>query len=253
MEPSASHPRLCPGNARSAFTLVELLVCITVIGVLVTLALPALAGARSGAQRTASLANLRTIGQLFSLYASSSRELYPCPEPGREYTQMCDGAVVGPVPHWEAQTYYPFLLNDPAGWDEHRAAYLAPAARRDEPPGPFTCGFPPSYYYSRSFLARPSAWSGDSPPDPQLLRGAAAHEVHFPAVKVLAWEWELPYVRRDLRFQGPDLAEPTPMLFADTHAEQRIPARASAAVMNPFSGDVRRLANTPSGVHGWDY
>ena len=45
------------------FSLVELLVCMTIVVVLITLALPALRGPRESARRTGCLVNLRGVGQ----------------------------------------------------------------------------------------------------------------------------------------------------------------------------------------------
>lgn len=63
---------------RSAFTLVELLVVIGVIGVLVAILLPALAGARRSAQATQCASNLRQLGQGWMLYASDAGG-FACP------------------------------------------------------------------------------------------------------------------------------------------------------------------------------
>jgi prepilin-type N-terminal cleavage/methylation domain-containing protein len=62
---------------RRAFTLVELLVVIGIIAVLVGILLPALNKARDAARRTACLANLRSIGQLVTMYAVQSKGSVP--------------------------------------------------------------------------------------------------------------------------------------------------------------------------------
>ncbi len=71
--PPVAHP---PDDARG-FTLVELLVVIAIIAVLIALLLPSLRKAREQAERTACLANLRTIAQALHMYAGDSRGALP--------------------------------------------------------------------------------------------------------------------------------------------------------------------------------
>src|SRR5690348_14438918 len=60
-----------------AFTLVELLVVIGIIGVLMALLLPALEAAREHANTTRCATNLRSIGQALALYANENHGNYP--------------------------------------------------------------------------------------------------------------------------------------------------------------------------------
>jgi prepilin-type N-terminal cleavage/methylation domain-containing protein len=62
---------------RSAFTLIELLIVIVVVGVLVSFLLPAMADARRASRSVACLANLRTIGHALLDYTEGNRGILP--------------------------------------------------------------------------------------------------------------------------------------------------------------------------------
>ncbi len=62
---------------RSAFTILELLVVIGIIGVLLAIAIPAVQSVRESSKRTSCVYNLRHISQSIQLYTSSFRALPP--------------------------------------------------------------------------------------------------------------------------------------------------------------------------------
>lgn len=62
------------------FTLVELLVVISIIGLLISLLLPALAAARDEAQHAICASNLRSLGQGVFIYVDQYRGQYPIPD-----------------------------------------------------------------------------------------------------------------------------------------------------------------------------
>ena len=68
---------------RRAFTLVELLVVLAIIGILAALLLPALAQTKQKAQSTRCAANLRQWSLAYQMYASDDKGYLPAaPRPG---------------------------------------------------------------------------------------------------------------------------------------------------------------------------
>ena len=73
-----SQQRQIHGTRRAAFTLVELLVVLGIIGVLIALLLPSLNRARNHARRAHCAANLRSIGQALTMYVQHYRYYPAC-------------------------------------------------------------------------------------------------------------------------------------------------------------------------------
>lgn len=110
-------------SARAAFTLIELLIVVSIISVLIALLLPAIQSARENARRTQCCKNLMQIGIALANYASSHR-VYP---PG----VVNDRGPISNLPQgyhfgWAAQIL-PFL-DQPAAFNQfnfHESVYNA--------------------------------------------------------------------------------------------------------------------------------
>jgi prepilin-type N-terminal cleavage/methylation domain-containing protein len=242
-----------PRSVRFAFTLIEILVSIAVIALLLAILIPILARGRESASATKSLANLRSIDGGFDSYRTAYREFYPYPTPDMPYQHACDAATIS-FGHWLTHTSWPWIVQPVMPWKEWSGVMLAPGALKKRAAS--SCGDPTSYRYSSTFTARPEMWSPTSTASPEsLFAGTKHHDVLFPSQKALMWDWEMPYISRQKRFEGDDLAEKTPMLFSDSHAELRSPAAASAAAVNRSmpGTDPLRLRDTLDGVRGRDY
>lgn len=98
--------------ARRAFTLVELLVVIAIIGILISLALPALGAARSSSRACACLCRMRQLSLFTDLYADASKDLMPrsshsaaasrsAPWGYAFYESINNQAYDGPGPGWD--------------------------------------------------------------------------------------------------------------------------------------------------------
>jgi prepilin-type N-terminal cleavage/methylation domain-containing protein/prepilin-type processing-associated H-X9-DG protein len=106
---------------RAGFTLVELLVVIGIIALLIAILMPALAAAKSQANRLKCSSNLRTLGQVMFNYAQDNRGLIP-----RDYSRGVPGHIF-----WaEAFARYltkgiPDVPDSNSGRDQVLAPYLA--------------------------------------------------------------------------------------------------------------------------------
>jgi prepilin-type N-terminal cleavage/methylation domain-containing protein/prepilin-type processing-associated H-X9-DG protein len=111
-----------------AFTLVELLVVIGIIGVLVALLLPALVGSRIAARSIACQANLRQIGQGLIMYANAnSGWIIPFTSDPTAFAGVRGlGTNVPPSQRWPAKIFK-FHVPDPE--TDNPADYAPPTVR----------------------------------------------------------------------------------------------------------------------------
>lgn len=76
----SQYPKGSRARWSTAFTLIELLVVVAIIGLLISILLPALSAARKQARAAQCLAQLRVLGQGIAIYLNYSRDVLP---PGR--------------------------------------------------------------------------------------------------------------------------------------------------------------------------
>ena len=201
----AATPRIGPATSRPAFTLIELICVIFIIGLLIALLAPHLRGVRTRAERTIALSRLAEHGRAFAAYTGDFRDTWPyLTDPKATYTVFrAPGIDIG-VQYWMVYTWWHVPMSElvyKTSWRDD----VFRNSRRDPP------GHTP-FWYSCAFLADPGFFTKGRTGRDQW-RATRVDEVLFPSRKALVinssgWESE--------NFASQDL----PMVFADGSAEQ---------------------------------
>ncbi len=211
---------------------------------------------------------------VFEQYRGTFGDAYPFAKPvempqlpGEEvifFQWYPDGVMMATTDWFVLEWAWPAFTKSTAPWDEHYATWVSPGMETTLPTDPERMGIGDdenpgeneiSWRYANSFLADPKLFDPDgAAADDSLIRAVRGHEVVFPASKVLLWDTHLAYINKEPAVREGHWDAPTPMAFADTHAEIRNPLDAKAGVANPLRGGYdARLHNTPDGVRGADY
>lgn len=163
--------------ARRGFTLVELIVCVAVIAVLMSLSLPGLARSRGSASAAATLAKMRHHASVFAAYAGDHQDLMP------RYTDPYGKSRVGEAPDQVSVGYF-------GGF---RLWQLA-MARQYYGESPFSdtffvpTGDPErrvAFWYAAAFIADPAFWNEYTRRGPSQWRATRVGEVLYPSQKGL--------------------------------------------------------------------
>jgi prepilin-type N-terminal cleavage/methylation domain-containing protein len=199
-----------------AFTLIELLVVIAIISVLMTILLPALAGARRQAKATVGFANLRSMSQIMFVYTNDSKEDFLSPfRPGdrtagsawTDAIQMGDAGYrwgfAAIVPQWNTEFFAYYWYSYLAEWRNNTRcdeAMISPADAdlmsqlRQLRGNPETMDkkmlWPSDFVYSPTFWCDSDRYhrgARDAMIEP-LLKTASTGSVSSPSAKVLMFE-----------------------------------------------------------------
>lgn len=198
-------PRAKSATGRPAFTLIELICVIFIIGLLIALLAPQLRGVRKSAERTTAFARLAEHGRAFAAYTVDFRDTWPyLTDPNATYTVFRAPDIDIGVQYWMVYSWWHVPMSElvyKVSWKD--AVFRN--SRRD-PPGQTP------FWYSCAFLADPGFFTKGRTGRDQW-RATRVDEVLFPSRKALVinssgWESE--------NFATQDL----PMVFADGSAEQ---------------------------------
>ncbi len=264
-------PRGVPTFA--AFSLIELLVVISVISILIGISLPALSSATGTARELACVSNARQSGLAVALYANESEGHVPARwhdanlplGPGGEpQAQVVCGATWIRGPYFEGGRFWSAVLT--AQWNEVSPAWSCSGLKDDAELDPVVWGDPrrfalcdhsviaSTYSLSDAFLATPRFWSRGATQRLTDLKRQRLVDVRYPTLKVTLFETIVVH-RFGIGERLDDLPIPrTPMVFVDGHAAALNRDDAEPGVPNLFaSGEPHPIINTENGVHGRDF
>jgi prepilin-type N-terminal cleavage/methylation domain-containing protein len=179
-----------PGGAGApAFTLVEVLVSISVVAVLVALVVPSLRNVRETARDARVLATERQLLSSLALYSADHKEAFPYfHTEGDPLARPRIGDVV--IPHsyfWAGRVFWANLVC-PNYFDADLCLRTVDAER--DASVNVSEGLAPPTIRSRVWLtqtafAAPQYWDADAPPNDRLLRHTTHAELLYPASKGL--------------------------------------------------------------------
>jgi type II secretory pathway pseudopilin PulG len=249
-------------RAAPAFTLVEALVAIGILGILIAILAPALRGVRDAGRETVCLANLGTCHRDMMAFVESNGGAFPYQPAGKWVDASVEGdgsSAALSTSHFAFPSRWTDAVRGVAPWREHFEAWVCPGSAH-QPGEPWRIGESvgarrgdgaSSYHLSDAYRADPRVWMEGTEASDSLLRAVREHEVRSPAAKVLFFDAEMAHLDPLATEQEKDAR---PIGFGDGHA--RILKRSDAA--EPFpnvmaGGRAIRLHDTPGGVRGRDY
>lgn len=192
------HPmRYCKRYKYPGFTLIETLLVIALIGILIGLTLPYLAGARDKAREVSALSLIRGHGQILQMYSADYAGFFPViGHPDRPTTIRVGDREIE-LKYWHAEIQWVFALADQYydGRIGHPSLF---------PPGYQGGGSP--FRYTESYLAVPDFWAPETRTGRQQWRAVPAALTAYPSAKGLltSWAGQVPVPGRLATYSFPD-------------------------------------------------
>lgn len=223
---------------RQAFTLVETLLVIALIGILIGLALPYLAGARDKAREVSALALIRGHGQILQTYSADYAGFFPVIGHPDKSTTIRVGDREIELTYWHAEFKWIYALADQYydGRIGHPSLF---------PPGHEDGGSP--FKYTESYLAVPDFWATETRTGRQQWRAVPAALTAYPSAKgvLTSWAARVPVQGKPATYSHPDdMLQET--AFADGSA-RTIVRRDFLPWMQTGEGDYPGRETTPLG------
>ena len=164
-----------PGGA-SGFTIVETMLVVALVGVLLSLSLPALGQARDRARRLVSMGNLRTHGGAVAAYTGDSNGSFPyLTVPDATYTVFRHSGLAIETPYFGLYNTWNWGLADGYyGGQLRHGSMFTPW----EEPTVFA-----GYWYSASLIAHPGFWDPETRRGPEQWRGTNSAGGTFASAK----------------------------------------------------------------------
>jgi prepilin-type N-terminal cleavage/methylation domain-containing protein len=252
------------------FSLIELLIAIGIVGLLISLALPALGKARLMARQTKGMANVRSVGMTFAQYAGEYR-VYPFIEPGAPI-KGAHGDM--PVPEGMIGTQWlrpntMMITSDPFEMEwmwagpvsrfvnpvENYPIWVSPGLPQTMPEGDdLEAREQISLRLSNAFVAKPELFGESPKDDAKMIAPVKPEDVLTPSSKVMLFDAHVAYYGKRPAIKRSHYDAPAPMVFADGHGDLKNPTQAKEGVGNVMRGDTNiKLHSTKNGIRGQDY
>lgn len=166
------------GSGQRAFTLIEILLCVALIGILAAMLLPAIRKATKSSGDTRTLALLGQHSAAFQAYTSDWKDYWPAvTDPKATWTILRTPDFALQIGYFDIHAFWHVALSEGL----YREPWRSPAFSESPDPAAHVT----SLWYSSAFLADPAFWNYDTRTGPEQWRATRATEVVYPDRKAV--------------------------------------------------------------------